>query len=83
MIEVLKVAKEELKRVSYKIHGLNVAARLEVSPQKKPLTKTHALFFKGLTEVKGDVSWKKTGLSTPRWCPRFVQSSMTPFLKQW
>ena len=56
MIELFKVVNEEFKKVAYKIHGLNVTARLEVSPQKKPLTKAHALFFKGLKDVKDDES---------------------------
>ena len=56
IIELLKVGEEELKKVSYNKHGLNVSARLEVCPQKKPLTKAYALFFKELKEVEGDES---------------------------
>ena len=41
MIDLLKVVREELRKVSYKIHGQNVTARLDVSPQKKPLAKAH------------------------------------------
>ena len=39
---------------AHKIQWQNVKARLEVSPQRKHLTKENALFFKGLTEMKGD-----------------------------
>ena len=33
-----------------------VSARLELSPKRKPSAKAHALFYKGLEEVKGDKS---------------------------
>ena len=113
MIDVLKGVKEELEKAACKIRGQEMKARQEVSPQRKPLTKAQALFYKGLMELKGDgskirvvygklqilffcveisqpsipakakVSQRKAGLSTPRCCPRLVQSSATPFLKQW
>ena len=56
MIGLRKIMKEELDEEAYKIHGQNVKARLEVSPQRRPLTKTQALFFKGLKEVGGGES---------------------------
>ena len=40
------------EKAAFKIHGQNVKARLEVSPQRRPLTKAHALFFEGLKEMK-------------------------------
>ena len=42
--------------MSFKILDQEVKARLEVSPQKKPLAKAHALFYKGLKAVEGDES---------------------------
>ena len=33
-----------------------VSCRLELSPKRKPWAKAHALFHKGLKEVKGDES---------------------------
>ena len=56
MIGLLKVVKADLKNVSYKIRDQEVTARLEVSPPKKPLAKAHALFYRGLKAVKGDLS---------------------------
>ena len=37
MIELLQGIKEELEKAACKIHGQNAKARLEVSPQRKPL----------------------------------------------
>ena len=54
MIDLLKIMKEESDKAACKIHGQNVTARLEVSPQRRPLAKTQALFFKGLKEVGGE-----------------------------
>ena len=42
--------------VPCKLHGQEVSARLEVSPKRKPLAKAHALFDKGLKEVRGNES---------------------------
>ena len=39
------------KRYPTKIHDQEVSATLEMSPQKKPLAKAHALFYKGLKAV--------------------------------
>ena len=33
-----------------------VSCRFELSPKRKPLAKAHALFYRGLKEVKGDES---------------------------
>ena len=54
MIGLLKVVKEELKKVSCTRHGQEATARLEMSLQKKPLAKAHALFYKGLKAMGGD-----------------------------
>ena len=59
MIDFLKIMKEEQEKAAYKING-HAKARLEVSPQRRPLTKGHALFFKGLKEMKGDESEART-----------------------
>ena len=64
MIDLLKGMKEELEKAAYKIHGQNVKARPEVSPQRKPLAEAHALFFKGLKEMKGDESKVRTFMET-------------------
>ena len=56
MIDLLKIMKEESDKAAYKIHGQNVMVRLEVSPQRRPLAKTQASFFKGLKEVGGGES---------------------------
>ena len=45
-IGLLNVVKDELKKELYKIHDQEVSARLEMGPQKKPLVKAHALFYK-------------------------------------
>ena len=36
MIELLKTMKEEQEKAAYKIHGQNVKAWLELSPQRNP-----------------------------------------------
>ena len=54
MIDLLEIMKNELEKAAYKIHGQNEKARLEVSPQRRPLAKAQALFFKGLKVVGGD-----------------------------
>ena len=41
---------------SLQFHGQNAKARLEVSPQRRPLRKAHALCFKELKEMEGDES---------------------------
>ena len=46
----------ELKKGPYKQKGQVVSSRLELSPKRKPLAKAHALFYKGLEEMKGDKS---------------------------
>ena len=56
MIDLLKVLKEELDKAAYEINGQRVKARLEVSLQRRPLTKAQAMFFNGLNEVDGDES---------------------------
>ena len=40
-----------LKKVPYKLHGQEVSATLDMSPERKPLAKAHALFYKGLKEL--------------------------------
>ena len=48
IFELLKGIDKELEKATYKIH------------QRKSLTKAHALFFKGLKEMKGEESKVKT-----------------------
>ena len=74
MIDLLKGMKEELEKAAYKIHGQNVKARPEVSPQRKPLAEAHALFFKGLKEMKGDESKERTFMETPNFLLRDERS---------
>ena len=52
MIELLQMVKDELNKKPYTLYDQLVKARLEISFQKKPLTKAHALFYKGLKAVK-------------------------------
>ena len=56
MIELLRVVTDELNAKPCKLHDRLVKARLEISSQKKPLTKAHALFYKELKAVKADES---------------------------
>ena len=56
MIGLLEVVKDELKKEPYKIHDQEVSAKLEMTPEKKPLAKAHALFYKGLKAVGGNES---------------------------
>ena len=56
VIDLLKITKEKLDKADCKIDGQNVKARLEVSPQRRPLTKAQALLYKGLKEMGGDES---------------------------
>ena len=56
MIDLLEETKEELDKAANKINGQIVKARLELSPQRRPLAKAQAMFFKGLKEVGGDES---------------------------
>ena len=51
-----------LDKAAYKINGQNVKARLEVSLQRRPLTKAAAFFFNGLKEMQDDKSKVKTFL---------------------
>ena len=44
--------REELKKGPYKQKDQVVSSGLELSPKRKPLTKAHALFYKGLEEMK-------------------------------
>ena len=55
-IDLLKVVKEELDKAACEINGQRVKARLEVSLQRRPLTKAQAMFFNGFKEVDGDES---------------------------
>ena len=55
-IGLLDVMREELTNGPYKQKDQVVSSRLELSPRRKPLAKAHALFYKGLEEVKGDKS---------------------------
>ena len=48
--------REELKKGLYKQKGQVGSSRLELSPKRKPLTKAHASFYKGLEEVERDKS---------------------------
>ena len=56
MIGLLDIIKEALKKDPYKLRGREVTSRLEMSPKRKPLARAHALFYKGLKEVKGSES---------------------------
>ena len=49
------------------LRGKPSKARLEVSLQKKLLTKAHTLFFKGLKETKGDASEVRTFCGNSRY----------------
>ena len=60
MIGLLDIIKTEVKKETYKPHGREVCYRLETSPKRKQLAKAHALFYKGLKEVKGGMSLKST-----------------------
>ena len=62
MVDLLKVMKEELGTAAYEINGQRVKARLEVSLQRRPLTKAQAMFFNGLKEMDGDESKVRTFL---------------------
>ena len=55
-VGLLGIIKTELKKEPYKLRGREVSSRLELSPKRKPLAKAHALFCKGLKEMKGDES---------------------------
>ena len=55
-IGLLDVMREELKKGPYKQKDHVVSSRLELSPERKPLAKAHALFYEGLEEVKGNKS---------------------------
>ena len=57
MIDLLKITKQELDKAAYKINWQNAKARLEVSPQWRPLTKAAALFF------KEDLRWETSDIS--------------------
>ena len=46
MIDLLKMMKEEWDKAAYDINGQRVKARLEVSPQRRPLEKAQAMFSK-------------------------------------
>ena len=50
------VMREELKKGHYTQKDQVVSSRIELSTQRKPYAKAHALFKKGLEEVKGDKS---------------------------
>ena len=51
MIDLLKITKEELDITAHKTNGQRVKASLEVSPQRMPLAKAQAMFFKRLKEM--------------------------------
>ena len=55
-IGLLDVMREDLKKGPYKQKGQVVPSRLELSSKRKPLANSHALFCKGLEEMKGDES---------------------------
>ena len=44
MIDLLKRMKEELDKAAYDVSEQRVTARLEVSPQRRPLEKAQAMF---------------------------------------
>ena len=54
MIDLLRIMKEELEKAAYKIKGQKVKARLEVSPQRKPLDK-HGRLRSGLRKRSGGI----------------------------
>ena len=55
-IGLLDIIRTELKKEPYKLREKVVSCRFELSLKRKPLAKAHALFCKGLKEVKGDES---------------------------
>ena len=48
------VMREELNEANYCINEARVRTNLEISPQKKPLARARAMFFKGVKEARGD-----------------------------
>ena len=56
MIQLLRVVQDELKKKPYELKGQVVKARQEMSPQKKPLAKAHALFYEGMSAARSDES---------------------------
>ena len=50
------MVKDELKKKPFEFEGPVVEARLEMSRQKKPLAKAHALFYKRLSAARDDES---------------------------
>ena len=56
MIDLPKTMNEELDQAACKITGQNVKARLEVSPQRSPSTKSAALHLQRLKKMKSDES---------------------------
>ena len=53
-VGLLDIIRTELKKGPHELRGREVSSRLELSRKRKPLAKAHALFYKGLKEVKGD-----------------------------
>ena len=56
MIEIFKVMKTKVENKNYEVNGEDVKVNLEVSPQKKPLSRAHAMFCKAFNEAIRDKS---------------------------
>ena len=46
--------RDELSKADIRVNRPRVEANLEISPQKRPLAKAQAMFFKGLKEAGGN-----------------------------
>ena len=53
-IGLLRIVKDELKKIPYKLHDQEVSARLQMSPKKKPLA------TKASEEWEGEMSLRST-----------------------
>ena len=54
MIEVLKMVGKVLTDKNHKVRGQTVRANIELSPQRIPMGKAQARFYKAFSEAKGD-----------------------------
>ena len=54
MIETLRNVRKVFEATEYVAHGEMLRANLELSPQKKPVGKARALFYKALAEAQGN-----------------------------
>ena len=52
--------KTDLENKDYKVNGETVRTDLEVTPQKKPLSRAQALFYRAFRDAKGHKSKMET-----------------------